>query len=138
MSEQNWHDVNASGPNRRYTFLAPIDVNFDFSNVSAGVRVLSGRNRARRLKMTSVGVLRRERVRVKMFGAGACGLKGKLSSRKKTMVKKKTFRAREVDEGRGREGGRCEIATRRLRYRLMARGIRTGAKKINNDLILYT
>lgn len=70
-SEQNWHDVNVSGPNRRYTLRAGMDVSFDRSKVSAGVSVFCGRYRASRLKTTSVGVLRRERVKLKMFEPGA-------------------------------------------------------------------
>lgn len=136
-SEQNWHDVNASAPNLRYNFRAPRDVNLDLSRSSAGVKVLSGRSRARRVKMMSVGVLRRERVREKIFGGGARGLNGRLSSRKKRVVEKRTFRAREVIDGRGRGDGRCVIAVRKLRSRLIARGIRTGAKKMSSDLMLH-
>lgn len=96
-----------------------------------------GRSRARRVKMMSVGVLRRERVREKIFGGGARGLNGRLSSRKKRVVEKRTFRAREVIDGRGRGDGRCVIAVRKLRRRLIARGIRTGAKKMSSDLMLH-
>lgn len=114
-SEQNWHDVKASGPNRRYTLLAPTDVSFDRSNVSSAVRVFCGRNRASRLKMMSVGVLRRERVRLKMLDAGACGLNGKLRRRKTAMAIKRTFRLRAAEEVRGRGDGRCATETFRDR-----------------------
>jgi hypothetical protein len=108
-SEQNWHDVNVLGPNRRYTLLAPMDVSFDRSSVSAGVSVFCGRYRASRLKMTSVDVFRRERVRPKIFGAGACGLNGRLRTRKVTIAMKRRFRLRAFEEVRGRRDGRCAM-----------------------------
>lgn len=83
--------------------------------MSDSVRRLSGRNRARRLNITSVGVFRRDRVREKMFGSGACGLKGRLRRRKKTMPPNRMFRARPGAAGRDRGGGRLAIDTRRLR-----------------------
>lgn len=65
--------------------------------------------------MTSVGVFRRDRVREKMLGSGAWGLKGRLRRRKKTMPPKRMFRARLAGAGRGRAGGRLAMETRRLR-----------------------
>lgn len=134
--EQNGHEISASGPKRRYTFLAASEVNLDRSRLSASVRRFCLRYRARRANMTSVGVLMRDRVCVKMLGPGACGLKGKLRSRKKTMAKKRRFRARAAPAGSGRAGGRDAIETRTSRYRLIARGIKIGAKKMTSDLML--
>jgi hypothetical protein len=46
-------------------------VNLDRSKLSVSLKILSDLNRASLLKMTSVGVLMRDRVRVNMLGEGA-------------------------------------------------------------------
>lgn len=113
--EQKAQLVRVSGPKRRYTLRARVEVSFDLRRVSNGVRDSLGRSRARREKMMSVDVVRRELVRVKMLGLGACGLKGRLRQKKRVMVRKRTFKARLASWGRGRGDGRLERATRRVR-----------------------
>ena len=83
--------------------------------MSAAVSVLFVRYRASRLKMTSVGVLRRDRVKLNILASGAWGLNGKLRTRKTVIVMKRTFRLREVLEGRGRGDGRCANVARMVR-----------------------
>ena len=62
--------------------------------------------------MTSVGVFRRDRVKLKILASGACGLNGKLRMRNTVIVMKRTFRLREVLEGMGRGDGRCANVAR--------------------------
>jgi hypothetical protein len=83
-----------------------------------------------------VGVLRRDDVRAKILGEGACGLIGRLRMRKRAVEKNRMFTALAASAGSGQGVGRCAKEARRERNRAIARGIKIGAKKIPNVLIL--
>ena len=83
-----------------------------------------------------MGVLRWDDVKAKILGEGAWGLIGRLRMKKRAVEKNKMFTALAARLGSGRGVGRCAKEARRERNRAIARGIRIGAKKMPNVLIL--
>ena len=101
---------------------------------SVGVRP-SGRRAERRVKRTSVGIWRREEVRVKML-VGEKG--GRVLRRKARVVIVRIRRARETLGGMGRMGiPWMEGAARRERYLAIAFGRNIGPKKRRRDFNLW-
>ena len=92
--------IIAPGPNWKYSSLDSRELIFDRRISSEGVRPM-GRKAERRVKRTSVGIWRREDVRLNMFSGEK---KGRVLMRKAEAVMKRIMRARETLGGTGRIG----------------------------------
>ena len=89
-----------SGPNWKYSNLDSREFILDRSISSEAVRP-AGRSAERRVKRTSVGICRRDEVRLNMFSAEN---RGRVLTRKAVAVMKSIMRAREIFGGMGRMG----------------------------------
>lgn len=142
-SEQKGQAISGSEPSCRYNALAVGELK-SFLSVKSCSLSTSYRppSRLRREKSSSVGVLKREPVSLKISFVPKLLLDsmllpdGRLRARKRAVEKKSMFKAREANGGRAWRGGRFAMCEWTDRKSAMALGIRIGAKNMDNALML--